>query len=223
MKPHVIMHMMSTIDGRILTGDWPADLDLNGIYERIHKDLAGDAWIVGRTTIAEFAKGEPRPVKADQTYPRETWKAPGAGKGRYAIGVDRHGKVHLNRDTANGDHLIMVLSEGVSDDHLAELRRDGISYIFAGKDDVDLGAAIATLGKEFGIKTLLLEGGGGINGAFLDAGLIDEISFLLLPLADGAQNVPSLIDRDGGKPVKLTLESVEKVELGVVHLRYRVG
>lgn len=221
MKPHVILHMISTIDGRILTGNWPKDLDFNEVYERIHRELEGDAWIVGRTTMGEFAKGEPRPVETSESFPRETWKAPGAEKGPYAIGLDRYGKLHLNRDTANGDPLVMVLTGCVPDSHLAELRRDGVSYVFAGDEDIDLTAALATLAGEFGIERLLLEGGGGVNGAFLDAGLIDEISLLLLPLADGSQGVPSLFD--GGGAVKaLTLKSATTLERGLVHLRYAV-
>ena len=34
--------------------------------------------------------------------------------------------------------------------------------------------AINLLTEHFGIRTLLLEGGGHINGAFLEAGLVDE-------------------------------------------------
>ncbi len=222
MKPHVILHMISTIDGRILTGDWPKDLNVTEIYEELHRDLKGDAWIVGRTTMGEFAKGEPKPVKADKSYPRETWKAPGAEKGPYAVGFDRHGKLHLNRNTANDDPLVMVLTTAISDDHLAELRRDGISYLFAGDDDIDLKAALSALVGEFGVKRLLLEGGGAINGAFLAAGLIDEISQLLLPLADGARGTPALFDREGGSPVRLKQESVKALEKGILHLRYSV-
>jgi riboflavin biosynthesis pyrimidine reductase len=36
------------------------------------------------------------------------------------------------------------------------------------------------------IRRLLLEGGGHINGAFLQAGLVDEISLLLVPGVDSA-------------------------------------
>jgi riboflavin biosynthesis pyrimidine reductase len=222
MKPHVILHMISSLDGRILTGDWPKDLAVNDIYERIHRDLGGDAWIVGSTTMGEFAKGESKPAKAEQAYPRETWKAPGIAKGPYAVGFDRQGKLHLNRNTANDDSLVMVLAKSVSDDHLAELRRDGISYIFAGDDDIDLDATLSTLAGEFGIKLLLLEGGGGINGAFLAAGLIDEISLLMLPLADGTRGVPSLFDRDGGSPARLELDSVKVLEQDILHMRYKV-
>jgi riboflavin biosynthesis pyrimidine reductase len=222
MKPHVIMHMMSSIDGRIVTTDWPENHDVGDLYERIHADLRGDAWIVGRATMAEFAEGEPRPISTEERFARETWKAPNADKGPYAIAFDRHGKLHLNKGDANGDPLIIVLTTNVSDAHLAELRRDGISYIFAGADDVDLAYALTTLRKEFGIERLLLEGGGGINGAFLAARLIDEINLLLMPLADGAEGTPTLFDRIGGSVRTLKLRSVTRLEQDILHLRYQV-
>jgi riboflavin biosynthesis pyrimidine reductase len=43
---------------------------------------------------------------------------------------------------------------------------DGISYIFAGEQELDLGLALEILGRELGLERLLLEGGGS-NGAFL--------------------------------------------------------
>src|SRR6201987_4220972 len=222
MKPHVIMHMMSRIDGRIVTRGWPKDLDVGDLYERVHSDLRGDAWIVGRATMAEFAAGAARAISTEKRFPRETWKAPTAEKGPYAIAFDRHGKLHLNKGDVNGDPLIIVLITNVSDDHLAELRRDGVSYIFAGSDDVDLARALATLKKEFAIERLLLEGGGGINGAFLAAQLIDEISLLLMPVADGAEGTPPLFDRIGGAVRTLKLRSVAGLEEDVLHLRYQV-
>jgi len=222
MKPHVIMHMMSSIDGRIVTTDWPEKYNVGGLYERVHADLRGDAWIVGRATMAEFAAGEPRPISTEERFARETWKAPKADKGPYAIAFDRHGKLHLNKGDVNGDPLIIVMTTKVSDDHLAELRRDGISYAFAGIDDVDLAHALATLRNEFAIERLLLEGGGGINGAFLAARLIDEVSLLLMPVADGAQSTPTLLDRIGGSVRTLKLRSVTRLEEDILHLRYQV-
>ena len=222
MKPHVIMHMMSSIDGRIVTTAWPEKYNVGDLYERVHADLRGDAWIVGRATMAEFAAGEPRPISTEERFARETWKAPKADKGPYAIAFDRHGKLHLNKGDVNGDPLIIVMTTKVSDDHLAELRRDGISYAFAGIDDVDLAHALATLRNEFAIERLLLEGGGGINGAFLAARLIDEVSLLLMPVADGAQSTPTLLDRIGGSVRTLKLRSVTRLEEDILHLRYQV-
>lgn len=220
MKPRIIMHMISSIDGRIVTMHWPKEIDITGPYELVHRQLAGDAWLVGPTTMAEYSQGEPVPVTTTETFPRKTWKAPEAEKGPYAIALDRKGRLHLNTGNVNEDVLIAVLTTRVSDEHLAELRRDGISYIFAGDTDIDLSLALETLALEFGIEQLLLEGGGGINGAFLDAVLIDEISLLVLPIADGACGVPSLFDRTECTAARLKLKSITRMDNDVLHLRY---
>lgn len=222
MQPHIIMHMASSIDGRIVTSRWPKDFDIGALYEGIHQQLKGDAWLIGPVSMAEFAVGEARPATSNERIARTTWKAPHAATGPYAIALDRHGKLHLNIDRANGDPLLLVLTENVSDNYLAELRRDGISYLFAGEADIDLATAMQKLSQEFGISTLLLEGGGGINGAFLDAGLIDEISLLMMPFADGSRGTPALFDRGASAPVVLALESSKLLARGVLHLRYRV-
>lgn len=220
MKPHTILHMMTSIDGRIVVTHWPKHIDLAGAYEQVHQQLAGDAWIVGTTTMAEFSEGAPKPVATGDVFPRETWKAPGAGHGPYGIALDRKGRLHLNSGNANGDAIVVVLTTGVTDAHLAELRRDGISYLFAGENDLDLTLALDKLARDFGIRRLLLEGGGGINGAFLEAGLIDEISLLLVPFADGARGAPTLFDRPQGAVPTLKLQSVTRLDHDVVHLRY---
>ena len=55
-----------------------------------------------------------------------------------------------------------------------------------GEADVDLRLALEKLGARFGVRTLMLEGGGGINGSFLRDGLIDEVSLLVAPVRTGA-------------------------------------
>jgi len=84
------------------------------------------------------------------------------------------------------------------------------------------------LNRELGVKRLLLEGGGGANGAFLRAGLVDEVSLMLFPAVDGAKGAPSVFDSaevetDAPAPVTaMTLESHQVLEGGVVWLRYRL-
>ncbi len=88
--------------------------------------------------------------------------------------------------------------------------------------------ALEILNRELGIERLLLEGGGGSNGAFLRAGLIDEISLAICPAVDGAKGAPSIFDssdKDAGvaAPIRsMTLASSEVLEGGVVWLRYRL-
>ena len=123
---------------------------------------------------------------------------------------------------------MVVLSTEVSDAHLAGLRAEGVSYIFAGKDRLDLALALDILNRELGIERLLLEGGGRMNGSFLRAGLIDEISLAICPAIDGAKGAPSIFDssvEDAGiaAPIRsMTLASTEVLEGGAVWLRYRL-
>ena len=111
----------------------------------------------------------------------------------------------------------------MSDEYLAFLRDQGVSYLLAGERDVDLPIALEKIGALFGVRTLMLEGGGRINGGMLRAGLIDEVSLLVAPVADGRIGTPALFDVDAGDvtPRRLTLESVERRSDDVLWLRFR--
>jgi riboflavin biosynthesis pyrimidine reductase len=103
-----------------------------------------------------------------------------------------------------------------------------VSYIFAGKPQLDLALTLDILNRELGVKRLLLEGGGGTNGAFLRAGLIDELNLVLCPAVDGAKGAPSVFDSteaeaDQRAPITaMTLENSQALEGGAMLLRYRI-
>jgi riboflavin biosynthesis pyrimidine reductase len=84
------------------------------------------------------------------------------------------------------------------------------------------------LSRELGVKRLLLEGGGGANGGFLRAGLVDELNLILCPAVDGAKGAPSVFDSPEAEtnqraPVTaMTLESSRALEGGAMLLRYRI-
>jgi 2,5-diamino-6-(ribosylamino)-4(3H)-pyrimidinone 5'-phosphate reductase len=233
-RPHVICHMVATLDGRIVTSHWPELGEGLREYERTAATIASDGWMCGRVTMAHFAGAtrdeaevarEPvaraagAPLRADSV-------APGA-RAPYAVALDPRGRLAWSRSAIDGDHVVAVLGEGVPDSHLDRLRGAGVSYLFAGPgDDLDLARALETLAATFGIRTLLLEGGGRINGSLLQAGLVDEISLLLVPATDGALGTPSVFDVEARFPGHvgrtLRLESFERRSADVMWLRYRV-
>lgn len=233
MRPKIICHMGSSIDGRLHPSRWtpPAAGIEKGLVHRYYDETAArldaEGWIVGRTTMAEIAEGHHRSPKVPPGDLRRTYV--GDRKGRdLAIAIDPHGKVHYGRDDAGGDHIVAVLGEGVPDTYLAELREDGVSYLFAGPEGLDLVGAMEALGETFGVRTLLLEGGGIINGAFLKAGLIDEVSLLVSPAIDGLAGVPTIFEYHGGPDERpaagraLRHLHTETLEGGTVWLRYSV-
>ena len=59
MKPHIICHMLSSVDGRIDGGVLQSVIG-KGEYEETGAELKGDAWICGRVTMQQhFAEPEP--------------------------------------------------------------------------------------------------------------------------------------------------------------------
>lgn len=225
MKPHVICLMSASVDGRTLLSRWRPQASGN-LFEQVHDDLAGDAWVIGRVTGQEFAKGKPYPATTE-TFPRAHWFATREAEA-FGVVLDPHGKIGWGRADIGGDPIVAVLTEAVSDAHLAGLRGEGVSYIFAGKTALDLPLLIDILHRELGVERLLIEGGGGVNGSFLRAGLIDELNLILNPVVDGARGAPSIFDSgdaeaDQRAPITaMVLEENRPLDGGALLLRYRI-
>ncbi|ESY65406.1 MULTISPECIES: RibD family protein [Mesorhizobium] len=229
MKPQIICHMLASLDGslhpsRYTTSPDGTRAEWSSLYEHIHNDMAGDAWIVGRITMAEMSKAAAHPPANAGQVDRPYHFAQGHAA-TYAVALDASGKLHFAKPDIGGDHVVVLLGRGVADSHLAELAADGVSYIMSETPDIDLAAMLEVLGRELGIRRLLLEGGAGINGSFFAAGLVDELSLLVAPAIDGrAANQGFVEFGEGGLAGKmqLSLTSCEALVHGLVHLRYAV-
>jgi riboflavin biosynthesis pyrimidine reductase len=224
-KPHVICHMASSLDGRILPHRWrPYGLQ-SDIYEDLHDQFRAQAWLVGRVTGQEFTRAKSYPANTEETFPREAWLAT-RGASAYGVVLDAHGKIAWGLSEIGGDPIVVVLTESVSDAHLAGLRADGVSYIFAGKTRLELRRVLDILNKELGIERLLLEGGGVANGSFLREGLVDELSLILWPAIDGAAVAPGIFEAapdsaHADAPLRaMRLLSAERLPDNAVWLRY---
>jgi riboflavin biosynthesis pyrimidine reductase len=219
--------MMASVDGRIATDGWPLSAEVRKQYEEVHAGYDPDGWICGRVTMEPFAgalRSEAEVARDDHpgSGPREDFLAPGEHDS-FAFAVDPDGRLAWESSDIDGDHAVAILSERVSDEYLAFLCERGVSYVFAGEGELDLVLALDRIGALFGVRTLMLEGGGRINGAMLRAGLIDELSLLVAPVADGRVGTPALFDvADNVTPHRLTLESIERRAGNVVWLRYRI-
>lgn len=233
MRPFIICHMVTSIDGRLHPSRFTAAAKgvsvkvLAGHYEAIADRFGADGWVVGRKTMVEIAKGRERRIVDAPSMAREPHVADRKGRS-LAIAIDPHGRVHYGKDNVGGDHVVAVVAEHVTDAYLAELREDGVSYVFSGPDGSDLAGAMTQLCDTFGVKKLLLEGGGAINGSFLKSRLIDEFSTLIYPGVDGLAGVQSIVDYHDadrecpGAGQALRLISCEVLDGGMVWLRHGV-
>ena len=227
MRPRVICHMTASIDGRIVVDGWPVSAEVRRQYEQVHASYEPDGWICGRVTMEPFAGGARSDADVAREHaggaPREDFRAPGEFDS-FAFAIDPGGRLAWESNDIDGDHVVAILSDRVSDEYLAFLRGRGVSYLLAGARDVDLSLALEKVGKRFGARTLMLEGGGRINGGMLRAGLVDEVSLLVAPVVDGRIGTPTLFDVVGDDviPWRLALEAVERRADDQLWLRYRV-
>ena len=226
-RPRVVCHMMASVDGRIDVTGWPLSATARKHYEQVHASYDANGWMCGRITMEHFAKAlrsdDEVAHQHDGSVARDDFTAPGDHQS-FAFAMDPSGRLAWASNDIDGDHVVAILSQRVSDDYLAFLRERNVSYLLAGAHELDLRAALDKIGARFPVKTLLLEGGGRINGGMMRAGLIDEVSLLVAPVADGRMGTPALFDIDGGDttPRRLALIGVERRADDMVWLRYRV-
>ena len=212
-RPYIICHMVTSIDGKV-TGDFlfqPECAEATETYYRLNRELKADGFICGRVTMEDSFTGgfypdlsqykavKPDSVRKDFTLDEEYMT------GFYAVAFDTHGKLGWKSNRIidpdgdpgyDGAQIIEVLSEQVDERYLGYLEELGIPYIFAGESAIDVGLALRKLKEMIGCKTLLLEGGSILDGAFERAGVVDELSLVVAPTVAGKDSKPLFMDAD---------------------------
>lgn len=198
-RPYVICHMLQSIDGKIAGGFFreKQTLELAKIYSDISKDYNGDAIIYGTTTAQEmFSSSKTVPVlnqkpiqKIDYIYKND--------KNKWIVVIDPQGQISFDQSVYQNPrlkdkNLIVILTENISSQYLETLKSLNISYLFTGKDEIDLRLALEKLYDLFSIKKLLLQGGGITNTYFIKEDLIDELSLVVSPVVSGEEKQPNI-------------------------------
>lgn len=230
-RPKIICHILQSVDGNIGGSFFsqPETMPALREFSRIREEYACDAVISGATTASEIYASiiTDNLPEVQETYPRSDWQAAKADK--YAVIIDGEGKIRwqsgMVERRSDKIHIITILQENVSDAYIAHLRQASVSYVFAGKDSLDLPLAVRKLKEHFGIKKMLLSGGGIVDWAFLQAGLIDEISLVIPPVIDGGIGLASAfgdsVFAENHSSKALSLIDVQRLDGGCIWLRYQ--
>ncbi len=223
MKPYIVCHMIASIDGRI-DCEMTEQIESGEEYYEALEKLDCQSMLMGRVTMQmHYAEKEGFAAECDEPIGETAYRVARRAAG-YCIGVDTKGLLQWGANEFDGQHLLIITSENCPKEYVDQLDRQGISWIAVGDGSIDFVKAMDLLRSEFGVERLAVTGGGHINAAFLEAGLLDEISLMIAPGIDGRAGMAAVFDGlERKRPAtKVTLKSVEQLGEGTVWMRYKV-
>jgi 2,5-diamino-6-(ribosylamino)-4(3H)-pyrimidinone 5'-phosphate reductase len=202
-RPYTFINMVTTIDGKTITGHRGEDvLDLGSkadhLLMRRIEDQA-DSVLVGATTLRA----------ADERWNPKT---------DFRVVVSNRGGFNYDRPYFQGGGKSYV---ACSEDAAVQPEKR-VERLVAGKGRVDVAILLAKL-KEMGAKRLLCFGGSELNAQLLERDLIDELFLTIAPKVKLGRDVPTYA---GGEPLPrdkmLRFQLVETHSIAdEVFLRYR--
>ena len=192
-RPFVHLKLAASLDGKIATrtGDarWITGEPSRARVHHLRHEY--DAILVGAGTVT---KDDPLLTDRSQ-QPRRRPLA--------RIVLDR--RLELRADaqlarTARDAPVIVFTAKDVERQKVAALEACGVEIIRAPAGADNLVAVLDELARRSFIS-LLVEGGSRVAGAFVDAGLVNKLSFFIAPLIIGGTDAPSAIGGDGAATI----------------------
>lgn len=226
MKPYIICHMVTSLDGKV-TGDFLFRQQCERateIYYDLNRSIKSNGFICGRVTMESSFTNGWYPDLAKYPEAEHTDFIPQESSGFYAVAFDPKGILgwktsHIIDDDPGygGAQIIEVVTGEADGRYLGYLREHNIPYIVAGEREIDVPLALEKLGTFFNAETLLLEGGSIVNGYFERAELIDELSLVVAPVTAQADGKPLFWD---GEITDYELKEIKQYG-DVVWMNYR--
>jgi len=224
MKPKVIIYAAVSLDGR--TTGFPVDL---GLFYSLVQQWDEDATLVGSNTFLEAE--DQIPENGETPDESDLSGAPDdAGKERRPLLVvpDSRGRIrnwHCWKRQPYWRDPVALCTEQTPPEHLEYLRAEGINVLMAGTDHVDLGQALESLNRDYGVAVVRVDSGGTLNGVLFKDGLVDELHLLVHPALVGANSRKTFfVDQPAGSEDMIPLRLLDSKLLGegIMMLSYAV-
>jgi diaminohydroxyphosphoribosylaminopyrimidine deaminase/5-amino-6-(5-phosphoribosylamino)uracil reductase len=183
-RPHVTMKWAMTLDGKIAAFD-RASRWITGPVARLEAHRLrsqSDAIVTGIGTV--LADDPSLTVRLDRPWPREPYRVVLDSRARFPVG-----SAMLRAGTPG--RILVAVGEEAPAARVSALESAGVTVLPCKSRDgrVDV---TDVCGRLYGldVTALLLEAGGGLGGAFLDAGLVDRVAVFVAPMLLGGAGAP---------------------------------
>ena len=205
-RPYVILSAAMTLDGKIASKTGDSRISSEADLQRVHLLRSEvDAIIVGIETV----------IKDDPLLTVRLTQ----GKNPLRVVIDSKARIPLSSNlvkSAKSGPLVIAISSAASKTRSRNLTSLGCKIIRCGTSGkVDLPMMLSDL-KDMGIKKILLEGGGILNAAMLNDGLVDEVIVAVAPVIIGGDRSTTLVEGKGVDKIKhgIRLELKETRNIG---------
>jgi diaminohydroxyphosphoribosylaminopyrimidine deaminase/5-amino-6-(5-phosphoribosylamino)uracil reductase len=200
--PHVLLKSAMTLDGRIATasGDskWISGPESRALVHSWRAETDAIAVGIG-TVLADDPLLTAREVEVHRQPTR--------------VVFDSQARLPLDSalvGSLSEAPVIVIAEQGAEQERVAALRDAGVEVLaFAGDRTARIAAALHELGRRE-VSSLMVEGGSGIAGAFLESGELDELRIFVAPVIAGGGTPlieASAAERIAAAPRALSLEA----------------
>jgi riboflavin-specific deaminase-like protein len=202
-RPYLVLNMVSTLDGKA-TIDWRT----KGLSDELDRELfhhlrtQADCVLVGAGTIRAERYG--RITKTDELRGKRV--AEGLEPDPLAVVVSASGELPHDLPLLHEPEQRVVVATG--SDRRVEGATSRVDYLMTAED---LPLLLARLREDYGVRSVLCEGGPTLNAHLLAADLVDELFLTLSPKLLGGQSAITIVaGRELVEPVDLELVWVLK-------------
>ena len=222
-KPHIFLNMAMSLDGKISTRDDKGPRFTSRADKVRLREIRAraDAILVGAATI-----GADNPTFTEHGIYKDERVQRGMSPQPIKVVVSGTGSVpeSARMFQPNGAPAIVFTTKRIAADRLRILNKVADAVHVVGEEEIDFLRAVDILAREYGVKNLLIEGGGQVNFAMFRAQLIDEVYLTLSPRVIGGRDVPTAVDGTGFNFADLVkLELLDHRVVGSeIFLHYRV-
>jgi 2,5-diamino-6-(ribosylamino)-4(3H)-pyrimidinone 5'-phosphate reductase len=222
-RPHVIVNVAMTIDGKIDTVERKG-ASISSVSDKRRVDelrASVDAILVGGKTLI----GEDPSLTIKSADLRSQRLARGLDENPIKVAIVNEAAIKLDGDfmTSGPARRLIYTTKRTSAEQIHHLERAGAQVFIRCDEIIDLEDVLRSLIDQ-GVYTLLVEGGGTLIAGFFKYNLVDELSAYIAPHIFSGASAPTLADGSGffnGQAKHLHLASVSRFDdEGGVLVRY---
>jgi diaminohydroxyphosphoribosylaminopyrimidine deaminase/5-amino-6-(5-phosphoribosylamino)uracil reductase len=203
-RPFVHLKLAASLDGKIATrtGDsrWITGAESRARVHELRHEY--DAILIGAGTALVDD-----PLLTDRS---------GRDRRRPLVRIVLDEKLQVSTDSklvasAKEAPVLIFAGDFAAESQINDLESRGVEVVRDSTNGRDLLAILEELGRR-SLQSVLVEGGASVAGKFLDAGLVNKISFFLAPIIIGGHDAPNAIGGQGAESLAEALE-LENVEI----------